>query len=111
MKNLHLFWFYGEFKIQILKKTVIFAYVRLKSQKAHTGSYTVPSGFCRTYEKYGYSYKNGRHVQLGDNREILFTCTLCWSWKRTAMLTGWSSPSTVVEMTEEPKMVPKYLVW
>lgn len=55
--------------------------------------------------------KNGRHVQLAENREILLTCTLCWSWKRTAMLTGWSSPSTVVEMTEEPKMVPKYLVW
>lgn len=45
-----------------------------------------------------------------EGREIVLTCTLCWSWKRTAVLTSWSSPSTVVDMTEEPRTVPKYLV-
>lgn len=40
----------------------------------------------------------------------MLTGTLWRSWKRTAVLTGCSSPSTVVDMTEEPRMVPKYLL-
>lgn len=49
-------------------------------------------------------------VQRVRLTEFGLTCTLCRSWKRTAMLTGWSSPRTVVDMTEEPRTVPRYLV-
>lgn len=46
---------------------------------------------------------------MTTGRRVL-TGTLWRSWKRTAVLTGCWSPSTVVEMTEEPRMVPRYLL-
>lgn len=51
---------------------------------------------------------NTEHVAVGGRG--LLTVTLWWSWNRTAVLTGCSSPSTVVEMTEDPRTVPKYLI-